>query len=297
MFDIENLVQFVLSGTTSGCAYALVALGIVLSANVSGVVNLAQGEYVAVGGLVFATMAASGLPFAVCLAGVVAAGLLLGALQERLTVEPTRNAAAFVQITVSLGVAVVMRGSAYLIWGKDPVPAPGFTGDDVFIFEGAILPIQALWIWGGTALLLAVAFGVLSFTMRGRAIRACSVNRRAAQLVGINPRAMTLTVFMATGALSTVGGALIAPITLASWDAGVVIGLKGLIAAIFGSFRNPVRAVLAGLAIGIGESLISGYYSSEARDTALYGLLLASLLILGGVFARGRDSLRLGSSH
>ena len=297
MFDTEAFLQFLLSGTTAGCAYGLVALALVLSANVSGVVNLAQGEYVAVGGLVLASLASLGVPIALCCAAAALTGLLLGALQERLTVEPTRASPAFVQITVSLGVAVVIRGVAYLATGKDPLRAPGFSGDDVFVVGGAILPVQAIWVWAGTAALVALVFGLLSSTMLGRAIRACSINRRAAQLMGINPRAMSLAVFMATGALSTIGGALIAPITLASWDAGLVIGLKGLIAAIFGHFRKPVQAVVAGLTIGIAESLIAGYGSSDAKDVILYGLLLAALLVLGGVFARGRDALHLGSSY
>lgn len=297
MFDSASILQFLLSGATSGCAYALVALAIVQAANVSGVINLAQGEYVAVGGLVFASLAALGMPIVVCCIAAASTGVVLGAIQERLTVEPARESAAFVQITVSLGVAVVIRGTAYLVYGKDPVQAPGFSGDNVFFAFGAILPLQALWVWAGTAVLLALVFGLLSFTMLGRAIRACSINRRAAQLVGVNPRAMTLAVFMATGALSAIGGALIAPLTLASWDAGVTIGLKGLIAAIFGNFRSPVRAVAAGLAIGIAEAMIAGFGSSAAKDVVLYSLLLASLLILGGVFARGRDSLRLGSSY
>lgn len=296
MFDVTNTLQFVLSGATSGCAYGLVALAIVLSANVSGVVNLAQGEYVAVGGLLLASLAGLGVPLPLCVLAVALTGLLLGAAQQQLTVEPTRRSPAFIQITISLGVAVVIRGVAYLAYGKDPLSAPGFSGDDVLFIYGAILPMQAVWVWTGTGMLLALVFGVLSFTMLGRAIRACSINPRAAQLVGVNPRRMTLAVFMATGALSTIGGALIAPITLASWDAGIVIGLKGLIAAIFGNFRQPVHAVTAGLMIGIGESLISGFGSSEAKDVVLYGLLLAALLIFGGVFARGRDAMRLGSS-
>lgn len=297
MPDTADLVQFLLSGTLVGCAYALVALGIVVSANVSGIINLAQGEYVAVGGLVLALLAPMGVPLPVCLAAVLLAGLLLGAVQERLTVQPTLSSAPFVQITVTLGVAVVIRGTAFLLCGKDPLGAPGFSGDDVFFLGGAILPFQALWIWGGTVVMVAGGFVALKYTLFGRAIRACAINPRAARLMGINPRAMSLTVFAATGALSTVSGALIAPIALASWDAGVMIGLKGLIAAIFGGFRSPARAVLAGLAIGVSEALISGLGSSESKDVILYGLLLGALLVMGGVFARGRDQLHIGSSH
>ena len=296
MFATEDLAQFLLSGLVSGCAYALVALGIVVSANVSGVINLAQGEYVAVGGLVLTSLSALGAPLPVSLAAVLAAGMLLGAIQERLTVQPTLASAPFVQITVTLGVAVVIRGTLFLVYGKDPLSVPGFSGDDVFFLGGAILPLQAWWIWGGTAALLLGGFAVLSYTLFGRAIRACAINPRAARLMGINPRAMSLAVFAATGAFSTVGGALLAPIALASWDAGIVIGLKGLIAAIFGGFRSPVRAVSAGLVIGVLESLISGLGSSEARDVILYALLLGALLVMGGVFTRGRDRLRISSS-
>jgi branched-chain amino acid transport system permease protein len=103
-------------------------------------------------------------------------------------------------------------------------------------------------------------------------------------------------VFAAGGAMSTLGGALIAPLTLASWDSGLTIGLKGLIAAIFGNFRSPGLAVAAGLAIGVLESCIAGFGSSEAKDVVLYLILLVALLVMGGVFARGRDRLHVGTS-
>src|SRR6478752_6302089 len=85
----------------------------------------------------------------------------VGTAQERLTIRPIRSAPQFVQITVTLGVAVAIRGAAFLIWGKDPLNVPGFSGDDVFFLWGAILPVQAIWIWGGTAILLALVFVVL----------------------------------------------------------------------------------------------------------------------------------------
>jgi len=297
MPNAAALAQFLLAGTTTGCAYALVALGIVLSANVSGVINLAQGEYVAIGGLFLTSLVALKAPLPACLLGVGLLGALLGVLQETLTVRPTRTSPSFIQITVTLGVAVVMRGFAYLIYGKDPIGVSGFSGDDVFVLLDAILPLQSLWIWGGTALLLILVFGVLGFTPIGRAIRACAINMRAARLMGIDPHRMSVAVFAVSGALSALGGALIAPLTLASWDAGLTIGLKGLIAAIFGGFRSPVTAVFAGLAIGIAESLVAGFGSSDARDVVVYAGLLIALLVMGGVLAKGRDRLRLGSSY
>jgi branched-chain amino acid transport system permease protein len=153
-----------------------------------------------------------------------------------------------------------------------------------------------MWILVGTSVLLGAAFYVLAFTQLGRSIRACSINRSAALLMGINPQRTSLLVFAAAGAISAVAGAMLAPITLASWDSGLTPGLKGLIAAIFGGFRSPLVAVLAGLAMGILEAFIAGLGSSDAKDVYFYAVLLLGLLVMGGVFARGRDRLNLGSS-
>src|SRR5581483_8097006 len=98
--DTAVFLQLLLPGFTTGCVYALVALGFVLCANVSGVVNFAQGEYVMLGGVIGATLLAAGAPLAAAIAGAMAAGALLGALQERLTLAPVRNAPDFIQITI-----------------------------------------------------------------------------------------------------------------------------------------------------------------------------------------------------
>jgi branched-chain amino acid transport system permease protein len=296
MIDSAAIAQFFASGLTTGCSYALVALAIVVIANVSGVVNLAQGEYVAVGGLVLASLTALHVPVVASLPIVAIVGMALASVQEVLTIRPIRNAPHFLQITVTLGVAVAIRGAAFLIWGKDPLGVPGFTGDDVVFLAGAIFPVQAVWVWLGTASLLAVSFYVLAFTQLGRSIRACSINRRAALLMGINPQRTSLLVFAAAGAASTLAGAMLAPITLASWDSGLTPGLKGLIAAIFGGFRSPMTAVIAGLVMGILEAFIAGLGSSDEKDVIFYALMLFGLLVMGGVFARGRDRLNLGSS-
>jgi branched-subunit amino acid ABC-type transport system permease component len=296
MLDSAAIAQFLTGGLTTGCGYALVALAIVVMANVSGVVNLAQGEYVAVGGLLLASLVVVHVPIAIALLVIATAGVVLGMVQERLTVQPIQSAPHFLQITVTLGVAVVIRGAAFLIWGKDPLGVPGFSGDGILVVAGAIFPVQTLWVWFGTALMLLVAFGVLSFTQIGRSVRACSINRTAARLMGINPQRTSMWVFAAAGAASTISGALLAPLTLASWDSGLTLGLKGLIAAVFGGFRSPLAAVVAGLAIGVLESFVSGLGSSASKDVVLYGLLLAGLLVMGGLFARGRERLHSGVS-
>ncbi|HEY5210243.1 MAG TPA: branched-chain amino acid ABC transporter permease [Stellaceae bacterium] len=295
--DFATLAQLTLSGLTTGCVYALVAIGFVLCANVSGIVNFAQGEYVMVGGIVTAGLVSMKFPLGVAIVIAVALGAVLGLVQERLTVAPIRRAPMFLQATVALGVAVLIRSVALVVWGKDPYGMPGFIGDDAFLFLGALLPLQALFVWGATALFLAVTFWLLKYTELGRAIRAVAINPRAARLMGIEIGRISMLVFAASGAAGALAGVAIAPITSASWDSGLEFGVKGFTGAIIGGFRSPFWATVAGLGIGMLESLSAGYVSSEAKDIVTYGVLLLYLMIRGGVFALGGRATGAADQH
>jgi branched-chain amino acid transport system permease protein len=290
----EVFFQLLLPGLTTGCVYALVALGFVLTANVSGVVNFAQGEFVMLGGVVAAALVAQGLPLWAAIIMATLVGAAVAAAQERLTLAPVRDAPHFIRITITLGVAVVLRGIALLLFGKDPLFLPGFSGEGTFTLAGAVLPVQSLWVWAATAALLGATFWFLKFTDTGRAVRACSINLRAARLMGIDAERLTLLIFALAGATGALVGVVITPIVLATWDAGVSYGLKGFIGAILGGMRNPVVAVLGGLGIGVVESLAAGYVSSGYKDAIVYGILILYLLIRGGVFLFGRASLASG---
>jgi branched-chain amino acid transport system permease protein len=293
--DLSVFFQLLLPGLTTGCVYALVALGFVLCANVSGVVNFAQGEYVMLGGVLCAWLIERGLPLGVAIVVATAVCAAIGAVQERLTLAPVRFSPQFIRITITLGVAVILRGIALIAFGKDPHSLPGFSGDGVFSLFGAVLPIQSLWVWGATILLLLATFWFLKFTDTGRAVRACSINLQAARLMGVDAERLTLLVFAIAGGTGALAGIVVTPIVLANWDAGVAYGLKGFIGAILGSFRSPLVAVLGGIGIGIVESFAAGYVSSGFKDAIVYGALLAYLLVRGGVFLTGRATLMSGS--
>jgi branched-subunit amino acid ABC-type transport system permease component len=294
---LATFAQFALSGLTTGCVYALVAIGFVLCANVSGIVNFAQGEYVMVGGVVAAGLVSMNVPLVAAIPAAVLLGATLGFLQERLTVAPIRRAPMFLQATVALGVAVLIRSVALVVWGKDPYGMPGFLGDDVFTLFGAYLPFQALFVWGATAVFLGATFGLLKYTELGRAIRAVAINPRAATLMGIKTGRISMLVFAASGAAGALAGVVIAPITSASWDAGLEFGVKGFTGAIIGGFRSPFWATMAALGLGMLESLSAGYVSSAAKDIVTYGALLLYLMIRGGVFVFGGRAVSATESH
>lgn len=286
--DISVFFQLLLPGFTTGCVYALVALGYVLCANVSGVVNFAQGEYVMLGGVATAWLIGFDLPYGLAIAIATLFGAVAAAAQESLTLAPVRRQPHFIQITTTVGFAVVLRGITLIVAGKDALSVPGFSGDGVFFLFGAILPVQSLWVWGATLLLLLGTFGFLRFTSTGRAVRACSINLHAARLMGVNTERLRVIVFAASGATGALAGVVITPILLASWDAGLTYSTKGFIGAIIGGFHSPWAAVAGGLSIGLLESLAAGYVSSGWQDFIVYGVLLGWLLAQGGVFLRGR---------
>src|SRR5690606_13983172 len=116
---------------------------------------------------------------------------------------------------------------ALIAFGKDPLSMPGFSGDGVLELAGAVVPVQSVWVWGATALMLALIFWFLRFTDPGRAVRACSINLQAARLMGVDAGRLTLGVFAVAGAIGALAGVVIAPIVLANWDAGIAYGLKG----------------------------------------------------------------------
>ena len=297
MEQLSSLLQFVLSGATSGAIYTLVAVGIVLCASATNVINFAQGEFVMLGGLVGASLALAGVPIPLAILAAAAMGAVIAALQERLTVNPVRKAAAFIQITVTLGVAVCIRGMALLVWGKDPYGMSGFSGNGVVEFAGVYIPTQAFWVWIAAAILIGGTFWFLARTRTGRAIRAVSINPTAARLMGVNTTMVSLIVFAVGGAMGGLAGVFIAPISTVSWETGLEYSVKGFTAAIIGGLKNPGRTALVAMAIGITESLATAYISSGSKDIVTYGALLVYLLVRGGVFARGRRPVEANDQH
>ncbi|HET9770804.1 MAG TPA: ATP-binding cassette domain-containing protein, partial [Acidimicrobiia bacterium] len=277
MPPLSDLSQYLFSGLSVGCIYALVALGFVVIANVSGVYNFAQGDFVMLGGMIVAWAGREDVSMllAVPLAMLVGAGV--AGLQERLTVAPVRGRVGpLAMVVVTLGFGLVLQGVALRVWKEDPLRAEPFTAGVFELFD-ARLSRQVWWVWGTTALVLVGTTALFRFTGVGRAMRACAINPVAARLQGIRVGRMSLGAFLLAGALSGLVGAVTVPLTLVRWNSGLVVGLIGFIAAALGGFTSPVRAVVAGLGLGVIEAISAGVISSSYRTALVYAVLLAYL--------------------
>jgi branched-chain amino acid transport system permease protein len=286
----DQFLQYLVSGLTQGSIYALIGLGFTIIYAVTRIINFAQGEFVMIGGMLSFTLACSaGIPLVPALLLSVLIAAAVGAIMYLLAIRTARKASVISLIIITIGVAIFIRGIAALLWGVDFVRPPYFTGDESISFLGAYIHPQALWIIGTTLVVTILLHLFLTHTMVGKALKACAINPRASGLVGINTRAMALIAFAIAAALGGIGGVVMAPLTVTSYNVGVMLGLKGFVAASIGGFKSPVAAVIGGIMLGIVESLAVGLdwgpFTSAYKDVIALVVLLLILLIRSGRLA------------
>ena len=271
------LPQLLLTGLTIGSIYALVAVGFVIIYNITGILNFAQGEFAMAGAMVCAALLAAHVPLVPAAALAVAATCLLGALMERLAVEPAFGSHPLTLIIITFGVSMAFRGVALMLWGADPYSLPEFTPGDPLVVLTGVLGRQAMWAMGLSVVVVAALFAFFARTVPGAAVRACADNAFASRLVGISPRRMALVAFTLAAGIGAVGGIVIAPITGAAYDMGLGLGLKGFVAAVIGGLTNAPAAVLGGYVVGMIESLVAGYLAPGYGSAITFALLLVVL--------------------
>ena len=274
-----QLVQFIVNGITMGCIYAIVGLGFTIIHSVTGIINFAQGEFIMLGGMIAFSLLGLGLPLPAAFVLTVIAVTLIGAAFNMVAIRPARQASTISLIIITVGGSLLIRAVAGLAWGRDAVQLPAFTSGDSIPFLGAYIEPQSLWVIGVSLVLMVAVYLLLNRTLVGKALKAAAINRRAAALVGIDARMMSLIAFALAAALGAVGGMVIAPLSYASYDMGVMLGLKGFVAAAMGGFTGVWGVFLGGLGLGLAESLGAGYISSAYEDAIALIILFAVLLI------------------
>jgi branched-chain amino acid transport system permease protein len=272
------LLQYLLSGATVGSIYGLAGLGFAVIFNATQVINFAQGEFVMLGGMlaVFG-IRWGGLSLPAAISVAVLLTTTIGILVDRLTIRPVRSRSPLTLIIITIGVSILLRGIVMLCFGKDTYALPGFSGGAPLQFFGASLLPQSLWVGGVTAGTLLAMKAYFDHTIFGKAMLACACDRKAAALVGISVETMVTLSFALSALVGALGGVILAPITLTSYDVGILLGLKGFAACILGGLGNPFGAVAGGVILGILESLAAGFISSGYKDAVAFLILLILL--------------------
>jgi branched-chain amino acid transport system permease protein len=282
----SQIIQYLISGLTSGSVYAVIALGFTVIHNATGIMNIAQGDFAVWGGLSLATFLISlGLPLPLAFILAIVGVFIVGLLVEKVIMRQIRSKDLMMLIVVTIAISATLQGSARMIWGPDTRSVPSFSGETPIELFGAFIPLQVLWILlivGITSFLLWYFF---EKTIFGKAMRACSEDKIAATSLGVNPDRMILLSWGISGMLGAIGGAVIMPITLMVYDAGLGFAIKGFAGAVLGGLGSYRGAVVGSILIGLLESVAAGFISPTNKDIfAMAVIIIVFLLKPSGIF-------------
>jgi branched-chain amino acid transport system permease protein len=286
--DSAQIVQYLLAGITVGSVYAIVAIGFNIIYNTTGIINFAQGEFLIVGAMTASSLCRwMPLPLAILLA--VAITTALGGLLELVFIRRARDATVLQLIVITIGLSIVIREAMLHIWDEKVRSLPFFTGTEVssLTILGAHISPQVLWVLGVSALIVGGLTVFFRSTATGRAMRACSDDRMAARLCGINARWMVTLSFMLSAGTGALAGCVISPVTQTQYDMGAPLAIKGFTVAILGGLGNSMAAVAAGLLLGLLETFAVSQLPVAYKDAvSLVVLLLILVFRPAGLFAR-----------
>jgi len=276
----DQLLQYLFTGITIGAIYGMVALGFNIIYSATGIINLAQGEFVMLGGMMMVYLTAIiKLPMVVSFFLSILIVTMIGAAFERAAIHPLKSPSVLTLIIITVAASILFKGGAMFVWGKHTFSLPPFSGEKPISVLGATILPQTLWILGIMGATVALLIFFFGFTLTGKAMRACAANRTAASLVGINVRTMVLLSFALSAGIGATAGIIITPIALMNYDRGTMLAVKGFSVAVLGGLGSNVGAVAAGFIIGIMESLGAGFISSGYKDAIALVVLLLVLFI------------------
>jgi branched-chain amino acid transport system permease protein len=250
--------QSIVIGIRTGCAYGLVALGLVLIYKSSGVFNFAQGEF---GGVAICTLYllhSNGVPYGLAVLGALLAGMLLGFLTERIVIRPLFEAPRVIVLVATAGVALLAIALQQWLFDNQGRPiARAFPRVDRVKILGVQVSDQRLWLIGTLAVLAVVLGLFFTRTNLGLAIIGASQEPTATELVGISVRRLSTFTWVLAALLGALAAVIAVPDT-GSFTPGVMTSLyliPAFTAAVLGGMTSMPGAILGGVLVGIIQAV------------------------------------------
>jgi branched-chain amino acid transport system permease protein len=275
------MLQLIVNGLAMGAIYALIALGLLQIFNAVRIVNFAQGQLLMVGAFLgIATLVQAELPtwaaYPLCLLALA----VLGVVFMLIAYYPLRGKPFQLVILSTTAIGIVVENLVLILFGPLPQSLPSPFDSSPLHLGSVVISKQVLFIFAATAVLLSAQWWFMARTRFGRMIRATSMDMDMARLVGVRVRGTIAVAFMLGTMLAGSAGLLVAPLFLADPTMGGALGLKAFVVCVIGGFGSLYGAVIAGLLLGVVETLAAGYLSSDYRDA------ISFLLMVGFLFVR-----------
>ena len=278
-----QILQYLINGIIIGSVYAIIALGYTMVYGIAKMLNFAHGDIIMVGAYIsFCVTSYLGLPAWVSVVAAVAVCTVLGIVIEGLAYKPLRGTPSLAVLITAIGVSYFLQNAAQLIWSSSPknftsvvtMKPISLAGGKIVITGEVLLTVAAC---------ILVMVGLTLFTSKtrtGKAMRAVSEDRDAAQLMGINVNQTISTTFAIGSALAAVAGVLLcSTVPTLQPTTGSMPGIRAFTAAVFGGIGSIPGAMLGGILLGIIETFSKAYLSTQFSDAIVFSVLIVILLV------------------
>jgi branched-chain amino acid transport system permease protein len=291
---MEEWLQYTVNGLTAGSFYALVALGYTMVYGVIRLINFAHGDFYMVGAFVgwsvLGWMGGTHWPVAVVLLialafSIVATGAL-GVLSARVVYQPLLRAPRLSILISALGLSLALEYGVEGLYGAGFESYPSYLAGQAFSLGGVSVTVAQTGVFAAGLLLMTVLHLFVQQTPLGTAMRALAMDQDAARLMGINVERVILLTFLIGSSLAAAAGFMTGLYYgQINFLMGFLLGLRAFTAAVLGGIGNLPGAMVGGLLIGLLESYASGYVSGAWKDAAVFGALIAILVVRpSGIF-------------
>ena len=285
-----EFLSYLISGISLGSVYAIIALGYTMVYGIAKMLNFAHGDVIMVGGYIsFCAISYLGLPGWLALILAMAVCTVLGIVIEGLAYKPLRSAPSLAVLITAIGVSYFLQNTALLIWKAAPkiytslIPTTNAEGESnaLQLFNGQLSISYISLLTMASCIVIMIALTLFtSKTKMGKAMRACSEDKGAAQLMGINVNATISTTFAIGSALAAIAGVLLcSSYPTLQPTTGSMPGIKAFTAAVFGGIGSIPGAFLGVLLLGVIEAIAKAFISTHLANTIVFAVLIIVLLV------------------
>ena len=278
-----GFLQYLINGISIGAVYAIIALGYTMVYGIAKMLNFAHGDVIMVGAYMSYSMTAYlGMPAYVGVLVAIVVCTLLGITIEGLAYRPLRGAPSLAVLITAIGVSYFLQNAAQLIWGSDQKNFKSIvTLAPLKLFDGQLTITGEVIITILLSIVIMVSLHLFTTKTRmGKAMRAVSEDRDAAQLMGINVNRTIAMTFAIGSALAAIAGVLLCSslVTLQP-TTGSMPGIRAFTAAVFGGIGSIPGAMLGGILLGVIETFAKAYISTKCSDAIVFLVLIVILLV------------------
>ncbi len=278
MIFISNLI----SGIRLGSIYAIIALGYTMVYGIAKMLNFAHGDVIMIGAYsAFVALYRANLPLPIALIISIIICTLLGVIIERLAYKPLRQASSLAVLITAIGVSYFLQNLALLIWGSAAKIFPTILDyGSINLFNDQLKISYQMLITITVCIVIMILLNLfIKKTKIGKAMRACSEDKEAAALMGINvDNIISLTFAIGSGLAAIAAILLCAAYPTVTPTLGSMPGIKAFTAAVIGGIGSIPGALLGGLLLGVIEIIVKAYGLSELTDAIAFGVLILVLL-------------------